>query len=251
MTRPYQPDRPYIGITGFTSAAQVQDALALFPSSSDRRLMVGVLASRRTCAGLPERMPKRHPDVDAIAGVFQDHPLALNLIHYYTDEPATLGSQLAALVERAGPSLDGLQINGHWPLRSDLERIRSARPGLRLVLQVNPASHGNAPREVAVQVREVAGLADDVLLDASAGQGRPVDPESALPYLEALEDSGLGLGVAGGLCVENLPLIEPLLARFPGLSFDAESRLRDAEDRLDPSKVREYVETALRLVSGS
>ena len=248
MTRPHHP---YIGITGFTSAAQVQDALAVFPSSSDRCLMVGVLASRRTCAGLPERTPKRHPDVDAIAGIFQDHPLALNLIHYYTDEPETLGGQLAALFKRVGPGLDGLQINGHWPSQADLEEIRSARPGLRLVLQVNPDLFGGSPREVADQVREISGLTDDILVDASAGQGRPVDPERALPYLEALSESGVGLGVAGGLSAENLPLIEPLLARFPSLSFDAESRLRDAEDRLDPSKVRQYVETALRLVSRS
>lgn len=241
MTRPY---RPYIGITGFTSAAQVQDALALFPSSSDRCLMVGVLASRRTCAGLPERMPKRHPSVDAIAGIFQDHPLALNLIHYYTDEPETLGGQLAALVERVGPALNGLQINGHWPSRTDLEEIRSARPGLRLVLQVNPAAQGGS-------LQEVAGLVDDALVDASAGQGRPVDPERALPYLEALSESGVGLAVAGGLCAENLPLIEPLLARFPDLSFDAESLLRDDEDRLDREKVRQYVETGLRMTSRS
>ncbi len=241
MTRRY---RPYIGITGFTSAAQVQDALALFPYSSDRCLMVGVLASRRTCAGLPERMPKRHPDVDAIAGIFQDHPLALNLIHYYTDEPDSLGRQLVGLVERVGPGLNGLQINGHWPSRADLEEVRSVRPDLRLVLQVHPAIQGGS-------LRDFAGLVDDVLVDASAGQGRPLDPESALPYLEALSESGAGLAVAGGLCAENLPMIAPLLARFPGLSFDAESRLRDADDRLDPSKVREYVENALRLVSGS
>lgn len=248
MTRSYLP---YIGITGFTAATEVQQALALFPSSSDRCLMIGVLASRWTCAGLPERMPKRHPDVNAIAGIFQDHPLALNLIHYYTDEPDSMSRQLVDLVERVGPVLGGLQINGHWPSRAELEEVRSARPGLRLVLQVNPGSFGGSPQEVAGQVKKVAGLADDVLLDASAGQGRPLDPKSALPYLEALEDSGLGLGMAGGLCVENLPLIEPLLARFPSLSFDAESRLRDAEDRLDPSKVKQYVETALELVSRS
>lgn len=235
--------RPYIGITGFTTAEQARDTLALFPPSSDRCLMIGVLASRRTCAGLPERMPKRHPPPDAIAGIFQDHPLALNLVHYYTDEPATLGSQLAALAERAGPGLDGLQINGCWPSRADLEEVRVARPGLRVVLQLNPASPGGS-------LGEVAGLVDDVLLDASAGQGRPIDPESALPYLEALAESGLGLGVAGGLCAENLALLEPLLARFPALSFDAESRLRNADDDLDPSKVKQYVEGALRLVSG-
>lgn len=235
--------RPYIGITGFTAAEPAREALALLPPSSDRLLMIGVLASRRTCAGLPERMPRRHPDVDAIAGIFQDHPLALNLVHYYTDEPATLGRQLAALVERVGPGLDGVQINGTWPSRADLEEVRSVRPGLRVILQRNPASR-------AESLGELAGLVDDILLDASAGRGRPVDPESALPSLEALAGSGVGLGVAGGLCAENLPLIEPLLARFPDLSFDAESRLRDAEDNLDLSKVKGYVEAALRLVPG-
>lgn len=44
--------------------------------------------------------------------------------------------------------------------------------------------------------------------------------------------------VAGALSAETLPRAEPLLARFPRLSLDAEGRLRDGEDRLAPERGR-------------
>lgn len=220
--------RPYFGITGFTTAAEVHGALDLLPPSPGRLLMVGVLTSNRI------RASPRIPAVEAIPGIFPDDPRALNLVHYFTDEPATLGRQLAGLAGRCGPNLHGFQINGLRPTRADLEEIRSARPGLRIVLQIG------SPEEAARQV-------DDLLLDASAGQGRPLDPDTVLPFLRELKATGLGLGVAGGLSAANLHLLEPLLAEVPDLSFDAESRLRDEEDRLDFERVREYVEAALRL----
>lgn len=234
---------PYLGITGFTSAAQVREALAPMPPTSRRLLMVGVLASRRTCAGLPERSPRRLPAVEAIPEIFPDHPLALNLVHYYTDEPATLGRQLAGLAVRAGPNLHGFQINGVWPSRQDLEEIR----GLRIVIQMDAGMLAGPPEDAARRVRGIAGLIDDLLLDASGGQGIPLDPAALLPFLRVLADTGLGLGVAGGLSASNLQLLEPLLAEFPDLSFDAETCLRDEEDRLDLGRVRGYVEAGLRL----
>jgi hypothetical protein len=248
----YRPvvTRPYLGITGFTSAAQVREALAIVPPASRRLVMVGVLASRRTCAGLPERSPRRLPPVDEIPGIFPDHPHALNLVHYYTDEPATLGRQLAGLAGRCGPNLHGFQINGVWPSRRDLEEVRAARPGLRIVIQMEAAMLAGAPADAAQRTREIAGLADDLLLDASGGQGRPLDPAALLPFLRALTDTTARLGVAGGLSASNLHLLEPLLAEFPDLSFDAETCLRDEEDRLDLERVREYVRAGLRLVAG-
>ena len=230
---------PYLGITGFTSAAEVREALSLIPSTSRRLLMIGVLASGR----LPERNPRRLPAVEAIPGIFPDHPLALNLVHYYTGEPATLGRQLAGLVRRAGPNLHGFQINGVWPSRADLEEVR----GLRIVLQIGPETLAGSPLDALRRVREVADLVDDLLLDASAGRGRPLDPKALRPFLETLSETGLGLGVAGGLSAASLHVLEPLLAERPHLSFDAETCLRDEDDRLDPDRVREYVEAALRL----
>ena len=106
---------------------------------------------------------------------------------------------------------------------------------------------GVSPEEAARRAREIAGLANDLLLDVSGGQGRPLDPAALLPFLRALADTGLGLGVAGGLSASNLHLLEPLLAELPELSFDAETCLRDEEDRLDLERVREYVQAGLRL----
>ncbi|HEX5718512.1 MAG TPA: hypothetical protein VF179_20285 [Thermoanaerobaculia bacterium] len=230
---------PYLGVTGFTTAAQVREALALAPPASRRRLMIGVLASDRP----PERNPRRLPAVEEIPEIFPDHPLALNLVHYYTDEPATLGRQLADLAARCGPNLHGFQINGVWPSRQDLEEVRR----LRIVVQMDAAMLEGPPEDAVRRTREIAGLAHDLLLDASGGQGRPLDPAALLPFLRGLAETGLGLGVAGGLSAANLHLLEPLLAEFPDLSFDAETCLRDEEDRLDPERVREYVRAGLRL----
>jgi len=234
---------PYLGVTGFTSAAQVREALALVPSTSRRLVMVGVLASNRP----PERNPRRLPAVDEIPGIFPDHPLALNLVHYYTDEPATLGRQLADLAGRCGPNLHGFQINGIWPARKDLEVLHSERTGLRIVIQIDAGMLAGPPEDAVRKAGEIAGVADDLLLDASGGQGRSLDPAALLPFLRALADTELGLGAAGGLSAANLHLLEPLLAEFPDLSFDAETCLRDEEDRLDLARVREYVEAGLRL----
>lgn len=239
--------RPYLGVTGFTTAAQVREALVFVPPASRRLVMVGVLASRRTCAGLPERSPRRLPAVESIPGIFPDHPLALNLVHYYTDEPATLGRQLVDLAGRAGPNLHGFQINGVWPSRQDLEEVRSERPGLRIVIQMDGGMLAGPLEDAARRARETAELTDDLLLDSSGGQGRPLDPTALLPFLRGLKDTRLGLGVAGGLSVSNLQLLEPLLAEFPDLSFDAETCLRDEEDRLVLVRVREYVQAGLRL----
>lgn len=230
---------PYAGITGFTTPDEVAAALELLPPGR-RRLMVGVLVTDRTLEGEPEEVaPCRHPLLADLPALFSPHPRAFNSVHFHTRTPERLTDQVERVIAAAGPWLHGLQINLDRIPPEALREIRARHPDLRLILPLRGPVRGF--------VRTYAGLADVALFDLSAGRGLLLDPGKARAALEEIEARmpGVALAVAGGLGPETVDRIRPLLERFPDLSFDAESRLRDGDDRLDLEKVGEYLRSAL------
>jgi len=195
----------------------------------------------------------RHPAVDRIAGIFSDHPLALNTVHFHSPEGEPLAALLRALTEIAGPRLHAIQLNLVWPPPEALREHRETFPSVALVLQIGRtaiAEVEGSPEILVRRLADYAGLADAILLDPSGGRGIPFDTETADTFLEAIAAAfpWLGLGVAGGLGPETLDLVAPLAGRFPGLSIDAEGRLRDAGDQLVPAHAAEYVRRALAIL---
>jgi hypothetical protein len=218
--------------------------------------MIGVLVSSKTLRGEPDRWPNRYPVIGDIAGIFSDHPAAFNVIHYSTDEPASLVEQLLTVGQWAGPKLHGFQLNMAWPSGEDLARLIRQRPDQQLILQLNQEAFQMAGDYrggiIAKLKQEYSGLVDHVLLDLSAGYGRQLDPAWARRQLQKLQDADLdlGLGVAGGLSPASLHLVEPLVKDFPRLSIDAEARLRDEDDNLDLAMARDYLRTASAMFGG-
>ena len=94
--------------------------------------------------------------------------------------------------------------------------------------------------------QEYLGFIDHILLDLSAGYGRPLETAWARQQLQKLQDAelGIGLGVAGGLGPASLQLVEPLAKNFPELSIDAEANLRDPNDNLDLDLAQDYLRQA-------
>ncbi len=89
--------RPYIGLTGFSSCAEIDCALEAFgrvgpieagavrdvlgkSRAIPRLLMCGVLV--KETFGPSRRYPGRYPAVETIADIFSDDPRALNLLHF-------------------------------------------------------------------------------------------------------------------------------------------------------------------------
>jgi hypothetical protein len=223
------------------------------PWQSSRLLMAGVLVSSRTLRGLKGRWPNRYPDVTSIAAIFTNHHLALNLVHYNTNEPHSLSQQLVELTGLGGPYFHGYQLNIAWPPVTELSRYRSRFPEMKMVLQINQKSlemvDYSAQDLVDKLGQEYAGLVDYILLDLSAGYGIPLDPQWAVENLKVLQEAnlGMGFGVAGGLSASTLDRIAPLINDFPDLSIDAESLLRDKDDCLDIDQAKDYIGKALRL----
>ncbi len=214
--------------------------------------MVGVLMSSKTLAGQQNKWPGRYPKKETIADIFVDDPWALNLIHYSTNRPETLFTQLTQITELAGPHLDGFQLNIAWPPISQLEDYREVYLDKFLLLQIG----GRAMAQVESMGRftELVGaylpLIDAILIDSSGGKGEPLDSAKGTEYLRAVRDyPTLGLGIAGGLGPETLDLLDPLVEEFPKLSIDAEGRLRTAppQDALYLPAMRAYLEDAFRI----
>ncbi len=245
---------PYIGVTGFMTPQEVRAALRCFDPASERKLMVGVLASSKTLRGETNKYPNRYPKTVDIEYIFQEHPAALNLIHYSTDEPDGLSEDLLFLPAYCGPHLDGFQVNMCWPEVRGLQRVRrlfKLRHGRKylIVLQIGRKAMeevASRPKALADKVADYVknDAIDDILIDASGGKGLPLDITKAREYLDELasRDLGIGLGVAGGLSAETFRPFAELLDEFPDLSGDAEGKLRDPiSDDLDIIKMVAYI----------
>lgn len=252
-----QPNRPsqYVGVTGFMSETQVKEALTLPADLSPDLIMIGVLASSATITGMPARNPKRYPDVHCIEGIFQSDPRALNLIHFNTKEPSALFNQMIGARQAGGKFCHGFQLNIPWPDPDVIRRYIDVIGDQDVIvlqcgrLALNAVEY-NA-RSLADKVSEYKDLVDYILIDPSGGLGQPFIPDFMNVCLSELYSTDLDMnyGIAGGLSSDTLrDLLEPVLAKFPDVSIDAEGKLRTPEDYLDIGLMRKYLIKAHRLM---
>lgn len=245
---------PYIGVTGFMSRTEVNEALAMIPQRTKHRLMVGVLMSSKTLAGEQNKWPGRYPKKEAIADIFVDDPRVLNLIHYSTDSPETLFSQLVEVTKLVGPHLDGFQLNMAWPSISQLKDYAGVYPEKYLLLQIG--NKAMVQTESIEKFKETIDAYLDVvnafLIDLSGGKGEPLDAEKCTKYLHAIcSYAAPGYGIAGGLGPDTLNLINPVIKKFPSLSIDAEGRLRTPlpSDVLSLPSMQRYLKSAFEILA--
>jgi hypothetical protein len=175
----------------------------------------------------------------------------LNLIHYATDDATTLPQQLEQLIEFGGPFLDGFQLNMRWPIK---DMFAQQLKGMRVVLQIGAAAQKDVrhdPETLVIALDEYDDAITDILIDGSGGKGVPMDVDAVSRYVDAVAGRypHLGIGVAGGLSASTLPQLKTLIARHPFVSIDAEGRLRDANDDLNPASTVAYVRQAVNLFS--
>ncbi|MFC1651867.1 hypothetical protein ACFL24_01775 [Patescibacteria group bacterium] len=251
--------KPYIGITGFTSRGQVMEVFAPFQTNSQRSLMVGVLASKKTLGGEKNKYPNRYPEVEKIGDIFIPGDGLLNFVHYHTEDTSGLCEQLLEITKNAGENFHGFQLNITWPPVSELIKFHKREPFKFIVFQVNNGvmdSVKHNPYSLASRIREEyvdgnSGLIDYILLDPSGGQGKRFDLNKTLQTIEVLRELNLPLVVDGGLRPGNLfELLPGVCSVYPDISIDAEGGLRDnpkTTDCLDLDKARRYIDTAVKI----
>lgn len=252
---------PYIGITDFTSFEQVVDMLEVFqkhkPSWSARQLHVGVMMSYKTLNHLSTSWAKSFPQSEDIVRIFQ--PVQGDVfycLHYADYDDMTSFIDLRRAISYSGPELDAIQLDMTWPSpQLIIDGVRNSGKHLEVILQIGKAAFERIRNNPAVLVDRLSsyeGCIDRVLLDKSVGHGIGLDASELLPFAKAIKERfRFEIGAAGGLGPDSVQLVKPLASEFPGLSIDAQSKLRktgDAHDPIDWDLAENYLIRALQIL---
>lgn len=244
---------PYAGIAGFVTPDEPRAVLAAIPAHPVRKLGVGVLTTSGILLGEGISNPRRYPPRSRIASIFPDDPRVVNLVHVAWKPVDRFGSvydQLARARDAGGDRCHGLQVNGmQLALPGDFKAYARAYPNDRLVMQYRNTAL--TAQQIAAQLLLYGWSITDVLFDASAGEGKPMDVMHMAHVISAVRESfpHLGIGVAGALYADVLPLLQIPLLNVPRISTDAESKLRTETDELDLGKATAWFEAHERLFS--
>ncbi|MBI4948097.1 hypothetical protein HY844_00870 [Candidatus Berkelbacteria bacterium] len=249
---------PYIGITDFTTFEQVEKMLEVFRAhrkpNSKRVLHIGVMMSFKTLNGIETKWTKAFPPKESIQEIFRPTDKKVYYCLHYADyNDDTKPDDIARAIEYAGRNVNGLQLDMPWP---DPGIIAKAND-LEVILQIGKVAIERANNDPAMVIRRLGryeGIIHRILLDKSMGQGVPMDANELIPFAQAIKDRfpQLGIVAAGGLGPDTVNLVEPLAARFPDISIDAQGKLRPSGSALDPidwEMAGDYLAKALRLLS--
>ncbi len=237
----------YVGITDFASSKDSILTLEFFSEQcqrlgiTDRKLMVGVMMSYKTSHNMPSSWAPCWPTTHNIHNIFINHPLAFNTLHYADYDGFTLPRDLYQAVKYGGENLHALQLDMIWPDSKIVDYVKNMYPNLKIVLQVGPQAFEKVrhdPRILGERLRLLYGESVDyVLLDASAGRGKPFLAQDLVPYINAIKnaDDRFNIAVAGGLGPGKIVELIKLVAIFGDcLSWDAQGGLRPSGDAHDP-----------------
>jgi len=244
--------KPYIGITDFMTASEVQEMFRVFQEAGGpeigRVLQAGVMTSKKVLTDVPTKWSKAFPKKEDLRGIFLYHDHLLGTLHYADyDEAPCLEQDLDRALSYAEFGFAGqpgtyclraVQLDMIWPDPAKLLQWSGWHPHIRVILQVGKealAQVGNDPDNLLARLEPYKRCVDDVLLDKSAGKGLGMDAEGLRPFVDAVLKRGPGMGVvcAGGLGPESLHLVEPLVREYPTISIDAQGKLRPSGDALN------------------
>lgn len=223
----------------------------------DCKLVIGAMMSFKSMHGIQSRGLTTFTRKEKVAGIFIDHPYALDTLHYADFEDRSTAQDLVEAVEWGGPHINAIQLDMIWPNEDRVGLLRPRFPDLKVVLQINRYSFGQVgdnPELLVRRLRRYEGVIDYVLLDKSHGTGQPMKANELLPFALAVAEHlpWLGIGGAGGLGPGSVDLIEPLVKAIPKISWDAQGKLRpsgNADDPIDRSMADQYLLESVQLRS--
>ncbi|MCX6735899.1 MAG: hypothetical protein NTZ13_02350 [Candidatus Parcubacteria bacterium] len=234
---------PYVGITDFMTFEQVQQMLAVFKSnlapSQNRRLHVGVMMSYKTLHNLETRWTKAFPKKENIADIFSSSE-TMNCLHYADYEAIDVQCSIAKAISYGGNGINALQLDMIWPNPDYIAKaVFASGVNLEVILQIgkNAIEEANDdPKEVVKRLSGYKDIVQYVLLDKSMGQGLGMDATGLIPFAKAVKEAfpEISIVAAGGLGPESVGLVKPLVLEFPDISIDAQGKLRQSGNALDP-----------------
>ena len=249
----------YVSITDFSSPRQVVQMLSvLYDSRGTKALLgVGAMMSRKTLNSFPSKWTDIFLPKERISEVFIWHNRVFNTLHYADYEKLDLLENLEKATTWCKGNLHAIQLDMAWPDPALIKAYRSCHPDIKVILRVSGVALdcvNNDPGELVGQLVIYGDAIDYCLLDKSMGRGLALDAKTLLPFARTIADKlpRLGIVVAGGLGPDTVHLAEPLVREIPGLSLDAQSRLRksgSAKDPIDWPLAEDFLRKSLGLLA--
>lgn len=248
----------YSGVCDVYSPEQARamaDELRRSRKNPNRKIMIGVMTHPIVLdPNLPvpqkvrEAVCGEFPTKEEMAGGFTDDPDVLNTVHYADlygpngpwkakESPEVL-KNLELCVQYGKENLHAIQLDVTWPNSEDLKKFKEKHPQILTILQLGKfafkAVDGD-PQKMIDQLREYGNSIDFALLDMSMGMGKGMESEGLLPFLRLIQKElpRLGLAVAGGLGPDSMEALDQIAKEFPGISIDAQGRLKPADAKKD------------------
>lgn len=255
--------KPYIGITGYKTAAEVTSGLLLadwlgLSNKNEYTFMMGFLTSDKRMIN-PSTAGKQSPARDSLSSLLEIAAVGdiMPTLHYYSEDQDNLGKNLITL-------FDGLydknlsravQLNMKWPSIDGIKQAKDKMPDLDIILQLPKRAMDMSEDNIAQKVSDYAGLVSYVLIDPSGGLGIDYDESSVLSLLKKLDDvlPSIPKGVAGGLGPLNAyERLSSLASKYDGsLICDAQGKLRSSNKfSLETEKSKLYALGAITALRG-
>lgn len=249
----------YIGVSGVGTHEQQMATESSFTEAglpADRRLLLGVKATTKIQVDEVEPRKGRNwfPVGDELRTALEPGSDSVKVLQLYADDWTDLEGRAIPLIEnsleRADAWVDGLQYDllPWFTEDSSLQIIERYAHGESVDGPVIVQCHGEimqtaTPEQLLERLMRIEGFITHVLFDASEGRGVTMNPDSLSRWINAVQASDLDIGIviAGGLGSDDTAdLLTPVLNRFDGISWDAESKLH-TDNALDPKKVNRYL----------
>ena len=259
-------NKPYVGVTGFTSTEEVKRGLDKFHDSGfkmtwDRKYsrsshwpMMGFLVSYKTLNKRPTEN-QRYPSIDKIPALLEAaENKVLTTIHYNSREK-DLADQISQVFKDIYPNLcSAVQLNVVWPDIGQINLIKKRHPKMKIIFQANKGVLNSPHKKRHHRIKPYLDVVDYVLIDPSGGRGQKIGLEDQLDFFTWLRNTKkIVPGIAGGLKSSNVyEVIQEMKNQTGTLNFciDAEGGLRDklgkgfGNDVLNIKKLGDYVRRA-------
>ncbi len=234
--------RQYIGVTGITT---LDDAENMNESLEGYFGMYGILMSRKRLS--ENKYDGRWADIRDIPDLMRNMPEnSLRTIHWCDNE---FRPDLLEKVMNISKGLcNAVQLNIAYPSPELLKQFKEKNPEVKIIYQIERCTFKD-PRIMAQELEKYAPLVDYAIIDASGGEGIPIDKEVSRNIAVELEKLDLGIVFAGGLTAQKVIEISDLIKEF-NASIDAEGRLMNEERKLDNTKVKEYIKAGIEVMHG-
>ena len=235
--------KPYIGVTDFTTRAQVEEAKAFIHKDSGRVLHVGAMRSYKTHKRIPTKpgWEKIWLVPEQLQDLFIPDDNVFNVLHWadFGKDHLTTTKELIEACAICGVGLDGLQLDMVWPNVAMLQVFKEVRPDITVILQVSKDAMNVSQTNGKTFIEDLApyvDLVDFVLLDYGVGRGTPFIAETLLKSIKEtvtlFPENRIVVG--GGLGPQTFYSLEPILQRFPLISWDAQGQMRSSSNAVDP-----------------